>query len=492
VTDSDPVTPGPAGSPSPPAAATTPSGARPVTEERRGWALTLVVAAQFVLQLDFSIVNVALPTIQRQLDFSPADLQWIVTGYALTFGSLLLIGGRLGDIVGRRRLLMTGLVLFAATSLSAGLAQSSLALIVSRFAQGASAAMVAPMALASVTDIYTGGSARVRALGIFQGATAAGASTGIVLGGILTQYVGWRAIFLVNPPIIAVLVAAMVRLLPRQASGGPAARLDIPGAVLATVSIASLIFGLSEGQQDGFAAPLSVAALIAAVVLGVAFVLIQRRSGAPMVPLGVLAEPTRRVALIVMLLMGAVVAGYVYFISLYLQKVLHFSALRTGLGLIPATATVMAVSTLLTRRLLARFGTTPLLLVGLAAVGVGQLWLSRIDAYGSYTTNVLAGLLFTAFGIGLVFPTASVAVTAHMAPTERGLAGALFATALQVGQAIGLASLATIAAARTANAHGSLVSGYRLSFLVAVGIVAVALATVILERGVAENAAGAP
>jgi len=298
---------------------------RPATIEL-GWALALVVAAQFVLQLDFSIVNVALPTIQRPLHFSSADLQWIVTGYALTFGSLLLIGGRLGDVVGRRKLLMTGLVLFAATSLSAGLAQSSLALIISRFAQGASAAMVAPMALASVTDLYAEGPGRVRALGIFQGATAAGASTGIVLGGILTQYVGWRSIFLVNPPIIAVLVVAMIRVLPRQAPGGTATRLDVPGAVLATVSIASLIFGLSEGQQHGFAAPLAALSLIVAVALGVAFVVVQRRSRAPMVPLHVLQEPTRRVALIVMLLMGAVVAGYVYFTSLYLQKVLHFSA----------------------------------------------------------------------------------------------------------------------------------------------------------------------
>ncbi len=455
---------------------------RPVAIENLGRALALVVAAQFVLQLDFSIVNVALPTIQQQLHFTPADLQWVVTGYALTFGSLLLFGGRLGDVVGRRTLLITGLVLFAVTSLSAGLAQSSLALIVSRFAQGASAAMVAPMALASVTDLYAEGPARVRALGIFQGATAAGASTGIVLGGILTQYVGWRAIFLVNPPIIAVLIVAMIRALPRQGRRGNAPRLDIPGAILATVSIGSLIFGLSEGQQRGFASPLTLAALILAVVLGVAFVVVQRRSRAPMVPLSVLADPTRRIALIVMLLMGAVVAGYVYFTSLYLQKVLHFSAILTGLALIPATATVMVVSILLTRRLLARFGTRSLLLAGLLSVGVGQLWLSQIDVGGTYAVNVLGGLLFTAFGMGLVFPTASVAVTAGMAPSERGLAGGLFATAQQVGQAVGLAALATIAAARTVNAQGPLVSGYQLSFLVSVGIVAVAFATVVARR----------
>ncbi len=377
---------------------------------------------------------------------------------------------------------MTGLVLFGVTSLSAGLAQSSTSLIVSRFAQGASAAMVAPMALASVTDLYAEGPARVRALGIFQGATAAGASAGIVLGGILTQYVGWRSIFLVNPPIIAVLVVAMIRVLPRRDRGRQASRLDVPGAVLATVSIASLIFGLSQGQQHGFATPLAIAAFALTIVLTAAFVVVQRRSPAPMVPLSVLADPTRRVALIVMALMGAVVAGYVYFNSLYLQKVLHFSPLLTGLALIPSTATVLVVSVVLTRRLLARFGTRPLLLAGLLAAGIGQLWLSRIDVGGSYAVNVLGGLVLTAFGIGLVFPTASVAVTARMGPNERGLAGGLFATSQQVGQAVGLAALATIAAASTAGAHGSLVRGYQVSFLVSAGIVAVALATVLLDR----------
>jgi len=481
--------PGPVAEPAP-VPHTIPDDDRPAPAHHLGLALLLVVAAQFVLQLDFSIVNVALPTIQRQLHFSPADLQWVVTGYALTFGSLLLIGGRLGDVVGRRKLLMIGLGVFALTSLSAGLAQDSLTLIVSRFAQGASAAMVAPMALASVTDLYAEGPGRVRALGIFQGATAAGASTGIVLGGILTQYIGWRAIFLVNPPIIAVLVVAMVRFLPRQAPNANATRLDIPGAVLATVSIASLIYGLSEGQQKGFGAPVSVAALIVAAVLGVAFVMVQRHARAPMVPLNVLAEPARRVALVVMVIMGAVVAGYVYFTSLYLQKVLHFSPLLTGLALIPATATVMVVSVLLTRRLLARYGTKPLLAAGLFAVGVGQLWLSRIDAGGSYGVNVLGGLVFTAFGMGLVFPTASVAVTSRMGPSERGLAGGLFATAQQVGQAVGLATLATVAATYSAGAHGSLVRGYDLSFLISVGIVAVAFVIVLLPRHPPDTAAG--
>src|SRR5271154_375454 len=260
---------------------------------RLGMALGLVVAAQFVLQLDFSIVNVALPTIKRELHFAPADLRWIVTGYALTFGSLLLFGGRVGDLAGHRRVLLVGLTAFGVASLAAGLSPTSLALVISRFLQGASAAFVAPQALAIITDLYSEGPARTRALGIFQGATAAGASAGIVLGGILTEFVGWRSVFLVNPPVIVVLVIAIRRVLPTQTRrAGP--RLDVAGAVLATASIALLIFGLSQGQQHGFTNGGALSALVLAVVLGVIFVIVEKRSKAPMVPLRVLADPARR------------------------------------------------------------------------------------------------------------------------------------------------------------------------------------------------------
>jgi EmrB/QacA subfamily drug resistance transporter len=447
---------------------------------RLGLALGLVVAAQFVLQLDFSIVNVALPTIKRELHFAPADLQWIVTGYALTFGSLLLFGGRVGDLAGHRRVLLSGLAAFGVTSLAAGLSPTSLALIISRFLQGASAAFVAPQALAIITDLFSEGPARTRALGIFQGATAAGASAGIVLGGILTEFVGWRSVFLVNPPVIVVLVVATRRVLPTQ-TRRTGARLDVAGAVLATTSIALLIFGLSQGQQHGFTNAGSSIALVLAVVLGVAFVMVEKRGKAPMVPLGVLADPARRAALSTMLLLGAVVAGYVYFTSLYLQDVLHFSPLQTGLALIPATGTVMVTSIVITRRALARFGGRTILLGGLSIIGFGQLWLFTISDAGSYQLNVLGGILLTAFGMGLVFPTASVAVTSGIGPSERGLAGSLFVTAQQVGQAIGLAALATIAAAQTSAHQGSLVSGYKASFLVATGIVIVAVLVVAVQ-----------
>jgi MFS family permease len=463
--------------------------ARERDARRRGLGLFLVSAAQFTLQLDFSIVNVALATIQREFGVSAVDLQWIVTGYALPFGALLLLGGRLGDLTGHRRLLVGGLGLFGVTSLLAGLAPDSGVLIAARFAQGASAALVAPMALAAITDLFPDGPGRARALGIFQGATAAGASAGIVLGGILTEYAGWRAIFLVNPPVIAVLVGAMLRLLPREpghrrgAADGPGG-LDVAGAVLVTVSVAALIYGLSQGQQRGFAAPATVVALAAAAVLAAAFVTVERRVPAPMVPVRVLAGPARRAALGTMFLVASVVVGYVYFVTLYMQKALHFSALRAGLGLLPATLTVLVTSTWLARRLAARFGTRAVLAAGLVSIGLGQLSLTQLSVSGSYAVNVLPGILLTSFGMGLLFPTIAVAVTAGVERGDRGLAGGMIAAAQQVGMAVGLAVLATVAAARSRAVSGpaavALVAGYRLSFWVAAGIVACALAVVLL------------
>jgi MFS family permease len=333
--------------------------------KRASFTLALICGAQFLLQLDFSIVNVALPAIERELGFAAAELQWVVTGYALTFGSLLLVGGRAADLLGRRALLELGLVLFALASLACGLAQSPLMLIVARFVQGAAGAMVSPAALSLLTTLHREGPERTRALGLWQAATAAGATTGIIAGGLLTQFVGWRAIFLVNPPLIAVMLALVHRLLP---AGRPAAsqRLDIPGAVLVTTSLGALIFGLSNGQQHGFGAPATIAALAAAVVLGTGFIGVERRAAEPMLPLGIFAAPTRRAAAAAMLLTGAIVAAYVYFISLYLQRVLGFSPVATGLSLVPSTATLVLTTTFGTRRLLQRFGVMATLLGGLA------------------------------------------------------------------------------------------------------------------------------
>jgi MFS family permease len=261
-----------------------------------------------VLQLDFSIVNVALSPIQRHFEMPAAQLQWLVTGYALTFGALLLVGGRAADLLGRRRLLTFGLSLFAVASLAAGLAGSSLELIIARVIQGAGGAMVSPAALSLLTTMNAEGPARTRALAIWQAGTAAGATTGIIAGGLLTQYLGWRAIFLVNPPLIAVMLVLVPRLLPSGAPTG-GQRIDVRGAILSTSALAALIFGLSSGQQHGFASVVPIAALAGAIVLAYGFVITERKVAAPMVPRSLLSAPTRRAALIAMLLMGAIVAA---------------------------------------------------------------------------------------------------------------------------------------------------------------------------------------
>ncbi len=432
-------------------------------------AMVLICGAQFVLQLDFSIVNVALPTIQKDLHMAAAELQWIVTGYALTFGSLLLVGGRLADLLGRRRLLILGLLVFAAASLVCGVAQWPVMLIAARLAQGGAGALVSPAALSLLTTTNAEGPARNRALAIWQATTAAGATAGIVAGGLLTQYFGWRAVFLVNPPLIVIMLTLIKRLPAGAATGG--SRIDYRGAVLVTAAIACLIFGLSNGQQHGFTSLATIATLILAVVLGAAFVRAERHASAPMLPLAIFSAPARRAAVAAMVMIGAVLAGYVYFVSLYLQRVHHFSPVATGLALVPSTVTVVLVSTLMTRRLLKRLSVRWVLLAGLICLGTGQLWLSLMTVDSTYLDVVLPGLLLTSLGIGLALPTASIAITNGVRREDQGLAGALFTTSQQTGAAVGLAVLATAAAARTAHAAGSLVAGYRLSFLISAGII---------------------
>jgi EmrB/QacA subfamily drug resistance transporter len=449
--------------------------------------MLLICAAQFVLTLDFSIVNVALPTIQREFGMPAVELQWMVTGYALTFGSLLLAGGRLADLFGRRRLMLSGLVLFGLASLACGLAQWPVMLIVGRVIQGAGGAMVSPAALSLLTIANPDGPARQRALAIWGAISAGGATAGILAGGLLTQFLGWRAVFLVNPPLIAIMLTFSGRLPANRPAGGQ--RVDVRGAILSSVTIAALIFGLSNGQQHGFGSPGTIITLAAAVVLAAGFVLTERTVKAPMLPLSIISNRTRRAALVAMMMIGAVLSGYVYFISLFLQKTEGFSPLETGGALAPSTLTVMLTATLLTRRLLTRFTAKHILLTGLVFITAGQLWVSQITATADYGTAVLPGALLTAFGIGLSLPTVAIAITTGVQGKDQGLAGALLTTGQQVGGAIGLAILATAAAARTAHAGGALVDGYRLSFLIGAGLMVLAfvLVSTLLSSGACQQ-----
>ena len=449
------------------------------TEELRGGsaiALTLMCGAQFVLQLDFSIVTVALPSIERDLGLSSSALQWLVTGYALTFGSLLLVGGRAADLLGRRRLLSIGLAGFALASLLAGLAQSAAMLVAARILQGSAGALVAPAALSLLTATYPEGARRNRALGIWQAATAAGATVGIVVGGLLTQYLGWRAIFLINPPLIAVMLTMVPRFL-TAARPDNAAGLDVAGATLSVLSLAGLIFGLSNGESHGFAAAMTWGPILLGLMLAVVFVMVERSERDPMLPLSLFNSPTRRAALQAMVLIGAVLAGYVYFASLYLQHVRGFTPLLTGLALLPSTLTVVCTSTLLARRLLARVQVKLVLILGLICIAAGQAYLSRITTSSSYGEAIVPGLVLTALGIGLALPSASVAITAGVPSSEQGLAGGLFVTGQQTGAALGLASLVAVSIAQTNHDH-SLTAGYRLAFLVGAGLAIAAVAAV--------------
>jgi MFS family permease len=384
--------------------------------------------------------------------------------------------------------LLVGLLLFGIASLGSGIAPSRLALVIARVVQGAAGAIVSPLALSVLTTTHAQGPLRTRALGIWQAATAAGATTGIIAGGLLTQYLGWRAVFLVNLPIIAVLLMLMRRLLP--ADGAPGSRhLDLRGAAAFSGSIALLIYGLTAGQQHGFQSLLAIIPLGLAIILVTVFMAIEHGAADPLVPASLLTDRTRRVALATMLLLGGVVAAYVYFISLYLQRVLGFTEVATGLALVPATGTVVVTSTFITRRALARLAPRAVLVTGLAAISAGQLWLAQVATHSAYVASVAPGLVLTAFGMGLTFPTISVLVTNGVAANLQGLAGGMFATAQQVGSAVGLAVLATIAAARSAAHHGSLVDGYRLSYLLAAVLVALGVVIVTARmRGPASKA----
>lgn len=440
----------------------------------RSWALSLTAAAQFVLALDFSIVNVALSTIRLELGFSTADLQWVATGYALTFGALLLVGGRLGDRISYRRALVIGLVVFAAASLAGGLAPTALTLVIARFAQGVGAALVAPAALALLNHAYDDDvRARTRAIGQFQGSTAVGASAGIVFGGILTGLFGWRWVLLVNIPIVAVLIVLILLRLPKSA-GNPKVRLDAATALAITATIGLTILAVTEGQEHGFISAWFWLPVLGAIAAGLWFIFRERRKTVdPLIPPALLHQG-RGAYLTVTAILGAVLGGYVYFNALYLQEVLRFDPLTTGFALLPATGSAFIVSTQIARRTLPKLGATGQLAIAFALMGVGQFYLSTLHGGSSYLVGIVPGIVLTASGIGLALPAAAAAVTSTVPPTQRGVAGALFTTGQQAGSAIGLGVLASIA---SSTAHS-----YTAVFITTTALTVIALAVLAYIR----------
>lgn len=459
--------------------------------------LAAVTVAQFVFALDMSVVNVALPAIRDALGFAPLDLSWVVHVYALTFGGLLLLGGRACDLYGRRQLLVLGLAVFGLCSLAGGLAQQPWQLVAARAGQGLGAAAAAPAALAMLTTAFPEGPRRVRALGVWSAANAAGGALGVLAGGLLTEYASWRWVMLVNLPIVATALA----LLPGGAAVGGVAqpvrrepgerreqreRLDVLGAVLATGGVGLLVFGVVRTDVQGWGSPATLGTLGAAGALLVAFVLAELRSPAPLLRLGLVRSRWVAGANLLVFLAAAGQFAAFYFVSLYLQQVLGLGAAATGAAFLPFSAGLVAGS-LLATRITANRTPRVALVPGavLAAAGLG--WFALISPGGGFLADVLGPSLVTSVGTGLVLAPVAAAATTGVAPREAGAASGLLNSSRQLGGCVGLAALATLAAHRTGGATdpAALNDGYALGLAagaVLFGLAAVVAVTVLPRR----------
>jgi EmrB/QacA subfamily drug resistance transporter len=435
----------------------------------RRLALALIATAQFVLVLDITIVTIALPTIQRELGFEQAELQWLVTGYALTFGGFLLLAGRAADLFGRRRMFVGGILLFGAASLAAGLAANELMLVVARAGQGLAGAFVSPAALALLTTTFREGRERNRALGMFGAVASAGGASGLLLGGVITEWAGWRWVFLVNVPI-AIVAAIAAPLVVRESRDETARRLDVVGAATITLALVGLIYGLTRGEQAGFTDALALVSLAGALALASAFVLAERRSPDPLVPFRLFRLPTLAGADLASFAVSTLVSATPFFLTLYIQRVLDLSPVATGFAFVPMALTIMAMSAL-AARLAEPIGVKPLLLIGLSALISATLLLSRVSVGGSYLSDVLPGMTLFAIGLAFSYTTTTIGGTAGVPDADQGIAGGLLNTFNQVGGAVGLALLATVVAAAgggaAEGADAGLVDGLRAAFLAA-------------------------
>ena len=412
-----------------------------------GLALVVIASAQLMVVLDATIVNVALPHVQRALGFSGSGLEWVVNAYAVTFGGLLLLGGRAGDRLGRRRVFVAGLLLFSGASLLGGFATGQWWLLAARAVQGAGGAVIAPNALALITTTFPEGEPRNRAMGVYSAMAGAGGAVGLLLGGLLTSYVSWRWVLFVNVPIGVLVAAAAHRVLaesPRRP--GP---VDVAGAVTATCGVALLVYGLSKAGTgpDGvshWGDAVVLGSLAAAAALLVAFVLIELRSSHPLLPMRILADRNRSGAYLIMLCIGTAMFGLFFFLTLFEQTVLGYSAVRSGLSYLPFTAGIVTGAGLASR-LMARIGARPLILAGTAAAAGGMFWLSRLTEHAAYPGQLLGPMLVTSFGLGLLFVPLALVALHHVADQDAGVAASLLNTGQQVGGAIGLAALGTVA-----------------------------------------------
>ncbi len=438
--------------------------------------LIVVCLAQFMVVLDISIVNVALPSIQKDLGFGEASLQWVVTAYALTFGSLLLLGGRLADIFGRRRIFLVGLVLFTGASLLGGFAGNPATLIAARSLQGVGAAVLSPATLTILTVTFTDQRARAKAFGFWAAVAAGGGAAGALLGGILTQFLSWRWILFVNVPIGVVLfVFARVTLVESRAEGARR-NLDIAGSVAVTGGLLSLVYAIVHTDQVSWTSTSTVAALLVSAVLLASFVFIEAKVAThPLVPLRLFRSRSVTGANLVMFCFGVGMFAMWFFLSLFLQQVLGYSPLVTGLTFVPQTAAI-AIGATISGRLAPRIGPRTVLIVGALLAAGGLFWLSFIRASDTYWTGACGGGILATFGMGLAFTPIALLATGGVRPDEAGLASGLVNCSRQIGASVGLAALSTLAASRIATlVHRvppvaqkvAMTAGYSRAFLVA-------------------------
>ncbi|MEW2304658.1 MFS transporter [Streptomyces sp. NPDC006655] len=451
----------------------------------RGTALTVLAAAQFTVMLATSIVNVALPQIRAGVGLSDGGTTWVVNAYGLAFGALLLAGGRAADLLGRRQVLLAGLALFGAASAAAGLATSPAVLICARAVQGVGAAITAPAALALVMDLFPPGPERGRALGIWGAVSGAGGAAGVVLGGVLNQAWGWPWIFYVVALGTFLVLVACAVFVPRVAAG-EAAPFDLPGTATIGLALTGLVWGLTTARSDGWTDGRVLGAFSLAAVLGAAFVLIERRSRHPLVPPRLFAGGRVAAGNVLMGLFGSVWIALFFFLPLYQQQVLGADPLVTGLGQLPLAAANMLGATL-APRIARRIGATATAIAALLTEAAGMLWLSRISADGSFVTDVLGPSVLVGLGLSVAFVQLTAMSIEGVAKADSGLAGGLVNTTRQVGGAIGLAVLATVAGSVTSAAHRphleALTDGYRTAFVVSAAVLAAtALLATVMNR----------
>ena len=458
--------------------------------------LVLICLAQFMVILDATIVNVALPTIGHDLKLSEANLQWIINAYTLVFGGFLLLGGRAGDIVGRKRLFLVGLVIFTLASLLNGLASSAGMLIGFRALQGLGAALISPAALSIITTTFAEGKERARALGVWAAIAIGGSAVGLLLGGILTEALSWPWIFFVNVPVGVAAFVLSLRFVPESRADHAVGGFDAWGAVTATGGLMAFVYAIIEAPSVGWGSARTIGFFVLAAVLLTAFVLIELRAAAPLVRLSIFRIRSLATANVAMFLVASGLFAMFFFNTLYIQRVLGYGPLKAGLAFLPFTAGIM-VSAGLASQLAPRIGVRPVAATGMLVTIVGLLLLTRLPVDGTYVADVLPSLLLTSLGMGAVFMPLTLIATTGLENKDQGLASGLFNTSQQIGGSVGLAILTTVA---TSHTHGSapeqLVEGFHWAFAGGAVFVAAALTVMLamlrsrhVERIQAEAAA---